>query len=111
LKKLDAYSIPLKNSFQDELEEVYKQLLAIFQKYQHQIFILSDAYALFSTSSDLIEDFKRFLPEPSHGIRHVTCQDHAATFFIVFTLYKWLHTLSNVIYSVLSELSESILGL
>lgn len=54
------------NRFQDK-PEIYKQFLEILQTYQREQKPIQDVYAqvtsLFSTATDLLEDFKQFLPE------------------------------------------------
>lgn len=54
------------NRFQDK-PEIYKQFLEILQTYQRESKPIQDVYAqvttLFSEATDLLEDFKQFLPE------------------------------------------------
>jgi hypothetical protein len=56
----------LQNRFQDK-PEIYKQFLEILQTYQRESEPIQDVYAqvttLFSDATDLLEDFKQFLPE------------------------------------------------
>ncbi|RYP45765.1 hypothetical protein DL768_007941 [Monosporascus sp. mg162] len=61
-----SYVNKIKNRFQDK-PEIYKQFLEILQTYQREQKPIQDVYAqvtsLFSTATDLLEDFKQFLPE------------------------------------------------
>ncbi|KAI9737685.1 MAG: Transcriptional regulatory protein sin3 [Claussenomyces sp. TS43310] len=61
-----SYVNKIKNRFQDK-PEIYKQFLEILQTYQRESKPIQDVYAqvtsLFSEATDLLEDFKQFLPE------------------------------------------------
>ena len=63
-----SYVNKIKNRFSQQ-PEIYKNFLEILQTYQRESKPIQDVYSqvtqLFSSAPDLLEDFKRFLPEPA----------------------------------------------
>lgn len=63
-----SYINKIKKRFSQQ-PEVYKNFLEILQLYQRESKPIHDVYSevtqLFSSAPDLLEDFKRFLPEPA----------------------------------------------